>query len=84
MPDTHEEDEEGGSVWTLTLSGSGAGITASATKLTQDSKGVPGSNEVNDAFGSSMVLGDLDHDGYADWWWAPPARASAAGRGPVA
>jgi hypothetical protein len=34
--------------------------------LIQSSRGVPGTAEEQDAFGSSVALGDIDRDGYAD------------------
>jgi len=36
------------------------------TQLTQASKGVPGTPESGDKFGSSVAIGDVDGDGYAD------------------
>ncbi|MFG3254850.1 FG-GAP-like repeat-containing protein [Streptomyces sp. NPDC048172] len=40
--------------------------TARHTTLTQASKGVPGTPEAKDAFGSAVVRGDVDGDGYTD------------------
>ena len=40
--------------------------TARHSTLTQASKGVPGTPEAKDAFGSAVVRGDLDGDGYTD------------------
>ena len=36
------------------------------TTIEQSTRGVPGSDEDGDAFGQSVVLGDIDRDGYAD------------------
>ncbi|MGI3785662.1 MAG: FG-GAP and VCBS repeat-containing protein [Janthinobacterium lividum] len=66
VPDPGAEDADGGSVFTLSLSGSGASLSATSTGLTQDTKGVPGSDERNDGFGYAVALGDLDRDGFAD------------------
>ncbi|MGW1729929.1 FG-GAP repeat domain-containing protein [Streptomyces sp. NPDC001999] len=47
--------------------GSASGISASRrTVLSQNSSGVPGTGEKNDAFGSVLTSGDLNGDGYAD------------------
>ncbi|MGW5274219.1 FG-GAP repeat domain-containing protein [Streptomyces sp. NPDC004044] len=47
--------------------GSASGISASRrTVLSQNSSGVPGTAEKNDAFGSVLASGDLNNDGYAD------------------
>jgi len=44
-----------------------AGLSVrSVTTITQSSRGVPGGDEDGDAFGQSLVLGDIDRDGYAD------------------
>lgn len=47
--------------------GSASGISTSRrTVLSQNSSAVPGTGEKNDAFGSVLVSGDLNNDGYAD------------------
>ncbi|MFE4965777.1 FG-GAP and VCBS repeat-containing protein [Streptomyces sp. NPDC056660] len=47
--------------------GSKSGVKASSrTIVTQNSAGVPGTAEKDDAFGSSLAFGDLNRDGYAD------------------
>ncbi|MGW7423066.1 FG-GAP-like repeat-containing protein [Streptomyces sp. NPDC054813] len=47
--------------------GSKSGVKASSrTVVTQNSAGVPGTAEKDDAFGSSLAFGDLNRDGYAD------------------
>ena len=44
-----------------------AGLTATDAQLwTQDSPGVPGTAELQDAFGVSLATGDVDGDGIAD------------------
>jgi FG-GAP repeat len=44
-----------------------AGLTATDAQLwTQDSPGVPGAAELQDAFGVSLATGDVDGDGIAD------------------
>jgi hypothetical protein len=54
----------------LTLSGSGAGTSAQATRIDQDDLGVPGASpkedERVDDFGYSVALGRVDADGYDD------------------
>ncbi|KUL20627.1 FG-GAP-like repeat-containing protein [Streptomyces regalis] len=46
--------------------GAAAGLTTDAVTLTQNSAGVPGSAEMNDFFGESTLLTDLNKDGKAD------------------
>ena len=60
------------------------------TSLTQDSPGVPGSQEREDAvnccaddFGSSVALGDIDRDGYADLVIGAAGKNDDRGRVPV-
>lgn len=40
--------------------------TSTRTLLTQDTAGLPGAAEADDAFGSALASADLDRDGYAD------------------
>lgn len=55
----------GGAV--VVLSGSAAGLTGAGAQFwTQDSPGVPGASELQDAFGVSLATGDVDGDGIAD------------------
>ena len=75
VPDPTTKATKGGSVFTLSLSGTGAGLSAKATQLTQDTRGVPGSDERDDAFGYAVALGDLDQDGYADLVVGAPGEA---------
>ncbi|WP_328442361.1 FG-GAP-like repeat-containing protein [Streptomyces sp. NBC_00444] len=47
--------------------GSSAGFTTTGmTTIHQDSTGVPGADETNDAMGVSVSVGDFNADGYAD------------------
>ncbi|MFF4487597.1 FG-GAP-like repeat-containing protein [Streptomyces sp. NPDC001544] len=47
--------------------------------VTQDTSGVPGAAETGDAFGSSVFLGDLNADGYADLAVGASGEDSGAG-----
>ncbi|MER7486886.1 FG-GAP and VCBS repeat-containing protein [Streptomyces sp. NPDC126497] len=47
-------------------SGTGGPKTSTRTLLTQNTAGIPGSAEADDAFGTSVASADLDRDGYAD------------------
>lgn len=66
VPAADLDAARGGAVETLTLSGTGTRTTAGRAELTQDTPGVPGTDETFDRFGTDVVLGDLDHDGYDD------------------
>ncbi|MEU6259540.1 hypothetical protein [Streptomyces sp. NPDC047043] len=47
--------------------GSASGLKSSThTLITQNTSGIPGTAETDDAFGSSLASTDLDRDGYAD------------------
>ncbi|MFC7840508.1 FG-GAP repeat protein [Streptomyces sp. NPDC057382] len=46
--------------------GTGGPKTSTRTLLTQNSAGIPGAAEADDAFGSALASADLDTDGYAD------------------
>ncbi|MEP7090634.1 MAG: FG-GAP-like repeat-containing protein [Nocardioidaceae bacterium] len=49
------------------LDGSSSGVrTAGARFISQDTPGIAGTNESDDAFGSAMSSGDFNRDGYAD------------------
>ncbi len=75
QPQSTSEGDDPGLVSTLTLSGSGSGLTTKASALTQATRGVPGSNERGDEFGYAVALGDLDADGYADLVVGAPGEA---------
>lgn len=74
------DDERGGEVQLFSLSGPRASTTVSRTELTQASKGVRGSAEKGDEFGSSVALGDLDRDGYDDLVVGAPGEDADRGR----
>ncbi|MEU6091766.1 FG-GAP-like repeat-containing protein [Streptomyces sp. NPDC047085] len=57
----------------LVLRGGAGGLTTTgAARYSQDSPGIPGSTENNDAFGSQVRLADFNHDGKADLAVAAP------------
>jgi len=66
--DPHEDDGtvvDAGSV--TVLRGSAAGLTATGAQgFTQNTSGVPGSNETGDQFGAAVAIGDLNGNGYGD------------------
>ncbi|MEV8591439.1 FG-GAP-like repeat-containing protein [Streptomyces sp. NPDC052012] len=56
-----------GAGYVAVLYGSANGLrTATKQLLSQNTAGVPGSAEPDDAFGSALATADLDRDGYAD------------------
>jgi hypothetical protein len=63
----------------LTLSGSGAGTSAQATRIDQDDLGVPGASpkedERVDDFGYAVAVGRVDADGYDDLAVGAPSEA---------
>jgi hypothetical protein len=59
-------DSPSGDVRILQLRAGSPLRVAHQHRLTQDSRGVPGGREGGDRFGSSVALGDIDRDGYAD------------------
>ena len=65
VPEAREDREDGGTVQILTVPGPTQRYLE-RFELTQDSKGVPGTDEDGDLFGHSVALGALDNDRYAD------------------
>ncbi|MFC9131078.1 FG-GAP-like repeat-containing protein [Streptomyces sp. NPDC057099] len=66
-----KEDDHSGSLGgeVVVIRGSEGGPVngdAPLAELTQDSTGVPGSDEANDGFGSSVSIGDTNGDGFGD------------------
>jgi hypothetical protein len=56
------------------------GLSDKPVTITQDSRGVPGSNEQHDRFGSSVAVGRLDRDRYADIVVSAPEENNQRGR----
>ncbi len=64
----------------IVLYGSAAGLTGTgAQAMSQDSAGVPGAAEANDAFGTTVRLLDITKDGYADLIVGAPGENSLDG-----
>lgn len=61
-----DEDALGGAVTLVHGGAGGIDTTRAAQTITQNTAGVPGASEKNDNFGSSLALGDINADGYAD------------------
>lgn len=68
-----------GRVHVLSLKVAPSITVAHQTTITQDSLGVPGTDEDSDSFGSSVALADLDDDGYADLVTGSPGENIRAG-----
>ena len=64
VPDDY--DDRNGDVRILQLRAGTPLTVARQLDLRQSSAGIPGSHEPKDFFGSSVALGDIDRDGYAD------------------
>jgi len=66
VPAAVEESNDPGKVVVLSVDGVRSARVSRKLTITQNSRGVPGSNEPDDAFGASIALGDLDRDGFDD------------------
>ncbi|WP_369169342.1 VCBS repeat-containing protein [Streptomyces sp. R28] len=65
---------------TIVLRGSASGLTGTgATGVNQDTTGVPGAAEANDAFGRTTHLVDANHDGRAELVVGAPGENANAG-----
>lgn len=69
--------ESGGRTW---LFRGGRDGVSNPVLLTQDSTGVPGSDEPGDEFGAALVIGDIDRDGKADLVIGAAGEDRGAGR----
>ncbi|MFJ9964090.1 FG-GAP-like repeat-containing protein [Streptomyces avermitilis] len=56
----------GGNVTLTYGSATGPDTSRMPVTITQDTTGIPGASEANDAFGYSVTLGDINGDGHAD------------------
>ena len=72
------EADEGPGYVTL-FAGSRAGLRP-GRRITQASRGVPGTNELEDRFGAAVALADVDRDGHADLVVGAPGEDRGAGR----
>jgi glucose/arabinose dehydrogenase len=68
----------GGSV--TVLHGGPGGVTGRDLRLRQGAGGLPGAGEANDAFGTSVALGDFDGDGYDDLAVGAPGESRGGNR----
>ncbi|MFF5155163.1 N-acetylmuramoyl-L-alanine amidase [Streptomyces sp. NPDC000348] len=83
---TPKASSGGGSV-TVIPGGPNGPVTGAKRTLTQNSPGVPGSDESGDGFGTSTAWGDVNGDGYADLAIGVPGENDTSGhtdRGGVA
>lgn len=73
QPDRNESGADKGGQVTV-IPGSTSGLTTTGTRTVhQATAGVEGASEAGDAFGSSVSVGDLDGDGFADVLTGAPA-----------
>ena len=80
VPGSEESNPIVGSVRVLHLSKRGGLHLAKLTKITQNSRGVPGKDERKDWFGTSLALGDIDRTGYADLVVGAPGENKGRGQ----
>ena len=80
VPGSEDSEPVVGSVQILHLSKRGGLHLASRTKITQGSRGVPGRDERKDWFGTSLALGDIDRNGYADLVVGSPGENKGRGQ----
>lgn len=69
--------ESGGGTW---LFRGGRDGVSNPVMLTQESAGIPGSDEPGDEFGAALVIGDIDGDGKADLVTGAAGEDRGAGR----
>jgi hypothetical protein len=80
-----EYTEDGGPGWVGVVHVTRAGgLEVSAeTDITQNSKGIPGTNQDEDGFGETVALGDIDRDGCADLVVGAPGESADRGAATV-
>ena len=75
----YRDDDDSGAVQILSLTGGTDPGLDTVTGFTQNSPGIPGSDEDFDAFGAAVELADLDDDGYDDLVIGSPGEDLAGG-----
>ena len=77
---TNSVEDDPGHVHILQLQAGTPLTVARRLVLTQNSAGVPGSDEPADGFGRSLAIGDINRDGFADLAVGTPGENEGAGR----